>query len=121
MLGDATDEDILRGTAIAEATNWARDTVNEPAGARPPAALAELAKQRAEAAGLTVEILDEQQLAKGMNGILGVGQGSRNPPRFLILRYEPAGATAHVGAIGRGDHLRLGRPVPGSRLSRWRP
>src|SRR5207245_3269921 len=38
----------------------------------------------------------------GMNGILGVGQGSRNPPRLLILRYEPEGATAHIGAVGKG-------------------
>ena len=103
VLGDATAEQIHRGTVIAEATNWARDTVNEPAGARPPIEFAELAKTRAEAAGLSVEILDEQQLAeKGMNGILGVGQGSRNPPRFLILRYGPEGATRHVGAIGKG-------------------
>jgi leucyl aminopeptidase len=103
VLGDATESDISRGTATAEATNWARDTVNEPAGARPPAEFAELARERAEAAGLTAEVLDEHQLAeRGMNGILGVGQGSRNPPRLLILRYEPEGATAHVGAIGKG-------------------
>jgi leucyl aminopeptidase len=103
VLGDATEADIRRGTTTAEATNWARDTINEPAGARPPAEFAELAKARAEAAGLTAEILDEHQLAaKGMNGILGVGQGSRNPPRLLILRYEPEGATAHIGAVGKG-------------------
>jgi leucyl aminopeptidase len=103
VLGDATEEDIQRGTTTAGATNWARDTVNEPAGARPPAEFAELAKERAEAAGLTAEVLDENQLAeRGMNGILGVGQGSRNPPRLLILRYEPEGATAHIGAIGKG-------------------
>jgi leucyl aminopeptidase len=103
VLGDATEADIQRGTTTAEATNWARDTINEPAGARPPAEFAELAKERAEAAGLTAEILDETQLAeKGMNGILGVGQGSRNPPRLLILRYEPEGATAHIGAVGKG-------------------
>jgi leucyl aminopeptidase len=103
VLGDATEADIRRGTTTAEATNWARDTINEPAGARPPAEFAELAKDRAEAAGLTAEVLDETQLAeKGMNGILGVGQGSRNPPRLLILRYEPEGATAHIGAVGKG-------------------
>ena len=103
VLGDATDEEIKRATTIAEATNWARDTINEPAGTRPPAEFAELAKERAEAAGVAVETLDEHQLAeKGMNGILGVGQGSRNPPRLLVLRYEPEGATAHIGAVGKG-------------------
>jgi leucyl aminopeptidase len=59
--------------------------------------------QRAEAAGLSAEVLDEDELAaRGMNGILGVGQGSRNPPRLLILRYEPAGAAGHLGAVGKG-------------------
>ncbi len=103
LLGDATDDDLTRGQAIAEATNWARDTVNEPAGARPPAEFADLARARAEGAGLTAEILDEKALAeRSMNGILGVGQGSRNPPRLLILRYDPPGATAYVGAVGKG-------------------
>jgi leucyl aminopeptidase len=103
VLGDATDADIARGRTIAEATNWARDVVNEPAGSRSPAEFAELARARAEDAGLGVEILDEHELAaRGMNGILGVGQGSRNPPRLLVLRYEPPGAEGFLGAVGKG-------------------
>jgi len=103
LLGDATDADLSRGGVIANATNWARDIVNEPAGARPPAEFAQLARERAVAAGLKVEILDEADLAvRGMNGILGVGQGSKHPPRLLVLRYEPDGADGFVGAVGKG-------------------
>ncbi|MGH2717808.1 MAG: leucyl aminopeptidase family protein, partial [Actinomycetota bacterium] len=99
----ATDDDLHRGTAIADAVIWARDLINEPAGGRGPATFAELARQRAEAAGLSVEVLDEAELTRrGMNGILGVGQGSKFPPRLLILRYEPEGAMGFVGAIGKG-------------------
>ena len=103
VLGGATASDVERAQAIASATNWARDTINEPAGSRPPAEFVELARARAEAAGLGIEVLDEADLAqRGMNGILGVGQGSRNPPRLLVLRYNPEGATGHVGAVGKG-------------------
>jgi leucyl aminopeptidase len=99
----ASPEDLRRGQVIAEATNWARDLVNEPAGGRGPAVFAERSRQRAEAAGLRVEVLDEAELARrGMNGILGVGQGSRVPPRLLVLHYEPEGAAGHVAAVGKG-------------------
>ncbi|HWD09202.1 MAG TPA: leucyl aminopeptidase [Actinomycetota bacterium] len=103
IAGPATDADLRRGETIANAVNWARDIVNEPAGGRGPDTFAELARQRAGAAGLHAEILDETELARrGMNGILGVGQGSRFPPRLLILRYEPEGAAGFVGAVGKG-------------------
>ena len=103
VVGDATDADLHRGQVIAEAAAWARDTINEPAGSRPPAEFANLARQRAEAAGIQAEILDEAALVeRGMGGILGVGQGSMHPPRLLVLRYEPPGATAHIGAVGKG-------------------
>ena len=103
VLGEATDEDLRRGQVIAQATNWARDIINEPAGARGPATFASLAATRAEAAGLRVEILDETELeARGMHGILGVGQASKSPPRLLLLHYEPPGAHGFVGAVGKG-------------------
>lgn len=100
---NARDNDLRRGTAIAEGVNWARDLVGQPAGERPPALFAQQAAQRATAAGLRVEILDEEELARrGMHGILGVGQGSKFPPRLLLLYYEPEGATGFLGAIGKG-------------------
>ncbi|MGH2705044.1 MAG: leucyl aminopeptidase [Actinomycetota bacterium] len=104
LLGNASDGEIRRGEARAGATNWARDLVNEPAGARGPAEFAEAAAEHARMAGLEAEILDEAALAeRGMFGILGVGQGSARPPRLLVLRYEPEGAAAgFVGLVGKG-------------------
>jgi leucyl aminopeptidase len=103
LLGGASEDEIRRATIVADATIWARDLVNEPAGFRGPSRFAERAKERAEAAGLEVEILDEKAMAaKGMNGVLGVGQGAATPPRFLILRYEPEGAKGFLGLIGKG-------------------
>ena len=103
ILGPAREEDLRRGQIIAEATNWARDIINEPAGSRSPDTFAQQAAVRAKAAGLRVEILDEAELAaQGMNGILSVGQGSKFPPRLLVLHYEPPDAQGFVAAIGKG-------------------
>ena len=98
-----SDREADRGRLLAEAVNWARDVVNEPGGVRGPAGFADLAAKRAEAAGLTADILGEKELKKqGMNGILTVGQGSSSPPRFLTIRYSPRGAKGLLGIIGKG-------------------
>lgn len=92
-----------RGRAVAESVAWARDVVNEPAGARGPAGFAQIAVKRAEKVGLKAEVLDEKELRKrGMNGILSVGQGSTSPPRLLLLTYAPRGAKGFLGVIGKG-------------------
>ncbi len=94
---------IERGRVLAETAALCRDLVNTPPGDLPPATLAAVAKKQAEALGLTVEVLDEKALAKGgYGGILGVGQGSRNPPRLTRVAYRPAKATAHVALVGKG-------------------
>jgi leucyl aminopeptidase len=94
---------LERGVRIAEAVAWARDLINEPAGAKSPEDIAKLARTLGRANGLTVKVLAGEQLARErMGGVLGVGQGSERPPRFLRLAYEPRGARATVGFIGKG-------------------
>ena len=47
----------------------------------------------AKAEGLTCKVWTEAELKKrGFGGILGVGQGSVNPPRLIELTYTGAGA-----------------------------
>jgi leucyl aminopeptidase len=92
-----------RGRVLAETAALCRDLVNTPPGDLPPATLAAHAKAAADAAGLTVEILDEKALAKGgFGGILGVGRGSGNPPRLTRVAYTPPKAKAHVALVGKG-------------------
>ncbi|MCA1840805.1 MAG: leucyl aminopeptidase [Actinomycetota bacterium] len=99
----ASNAEIATGVAMADATAWARDLVNEPPSDRSPEAFAERVADRAKGTGVKVEILTEKNMAeRGMNGILTVGRGSVNPPRFVTLTYEPKGAKAFVGAIGKG-------------------
>lgn len=93
------------GRIVGEAVNAARVLVNEPGNLLTPARLAEQAAALAAVDGVSVDILDEHQLKqKGMGLLLGVGQGSAEPPRMLVARYEPQGAPADVtlGLVGKG-------------------
>jgi leucyl aminopeptidase len=93
-----------RGTVIARAVVWARDLVNEPAGTLTPSALADQARQAAEVGGLSIDVLDEVAIAnEGLGGLMGVAQGSDQPPRLIRLTYEPTGrARGTVVLVGKG-------------------
>lgn len=95
--------DLAHALVVADAVALARDFVNTPPSHLFPGEFAERAKHVASAAGLTVEILDEQALADGgYGGIVGVGQGSSRPPRLVRVTYAPAGAEKKVALVGKG-------------------
>jgi leucyl aminopeptidase len=99
----ALERALAAGRARADATNLARDLVNEPANNLHPADLAAAAARALDGRGVTVTVKDEHQLAaEGFGGIVGVGQGAANPPRLVELRYEPEGARARVVLVGKG-------------------
>jgi leucyl aminopeptidase len=86
-----------------DATLLVRDLVNTPPQDKRPPALAERVAALFADTAVTVRVLDEQDLAEGgYGGILAVGQGSSAPPRLVELRWSPAGASAHVGLVGKG-------------------
>jgi leucyl aminopeptidase len=92
-----------RGARIAQAVAWARDLINEPAAAKSPADVVDLAKVVARASGLKVKVFAGEQLVRErMGGVLGVGKGSDRPPRFLRLEYAPAGARGTLALVGKG-------------------
>jgi leucyl aminopeptidase len=90
--------------AVATAVATARDFVNTPPNALYPDEFAKRAKAFGEAAGLTVDVLDEKALAKGgYGGIIGVGQGSSRPPRLVRLSYKSGKRKApKVALVGKG-------------------
>ncbi|MEV4209180.1 leucyl aminopeptidase [Nocardia salmonicida] len=93
--------ELLRAQLVAEAIATARDFVNTPPSALYPAEFADRARVLAEAAGLEVEVLDENALAAaGYGGIIGVGQGSSRPPRLVRITY--AGGPKKVALVGKG-------------------
>ena len=103
VVSGASEAVIGRAVAGAEATTLARDLVNEPASTLTPAVLGDKAKEIADAAGIDCTVLNEQQLAaEGFGGILGVGKGSQEPPRFIRFHYRPPSAREKVALIGKG-------------------
>ncbi len=95
---------VRRAQIIAEAQNYARDLANEPANRLTPALLARRAQEMAGERGLEFESMDEERMRQiGMGALLGVAQGSAEPPAFIILRYKPeqASGAAHLGIVGK--------------------
>ncbi|MEO6822691.1 MAG: leucyl aminopeptidase [Candidatus Nanopelagicales bacterium] len=107
LVPDAKDADskaaLSRAQVIGAAVNLSRDLINTPSSAMTPSDLAAAATSAAEGLPLDVEILDEAALrAGGYGGIIGVGQGSANPPRLIRLAYRPEEARAHLALVGKG-------------------
>jgi leucyl aminopeptidase len=103
LLGPALE----RGTVIAESQNLTRDLVNEPANKLVPSALEEAARSMAAEAGLEYEALDREAMAAlGMGALLGVAQGSDNPPYLIVIKYRPSLLAGPAGAAGE-NHLAL--------------
>ena len=61
----------------------ARDLVNHPANIMTPTRMAEAARDVANAVGLELDIIDRDRMrAHGMGALLGVAQGSAEPPQL---------------------------------------
>jgi leucyl aminopeptidase len=96
---------VERGRILGESQNFARDLANQPANLLTPLKLAEAARQVGETFGLSCEVLDREAMGKlGMGALLGVAQGSAEPPCLIVLRYWPAveGSPIHLGLVGKG-------------------
>jgi leucyl aminopeptidase len=87
---------VANGVIIGRAQSYARTLANRPANVVSPANLAAIAKELAAASkNLSCTVFDEKQLAaNGMGGILAVGSGSQNKPRFIVLKYSPRSSAA---------------------------
>ncbi len=96
------------GRKTASAANFARDIVNEPGNVVTPEYLSEIAKDISAGTKIKCEIFNEKEIVKkGMNAFYGVGQGSKNPPRFIHLTYRPENKSKNkkikkIAIIGKG-------------------
>jgi len=99
------DEALERGRIIGEAQNFAREVANEPPNQLTPIAMAARARAMAEQFGLACEVLDQDHMKQlGMGALLGVAQGSAEPPVLILLRYTPESGrkSPHLGLVGKG-------------------
>src|SRR5579863_2115065 len=104
--GAEVERSFERGRILAECQNFSRDLANEPANLMTPMLLADRARSMAAEAGLECEVLDQDRMRQlGMGSLLGVAQGSAEPPALIIVRYKPANApksSDHLGLVGKG-------------------
>ena len=99
---DAISTGVKIGSIIANSVNFARDLVNQPANFLPPAALANAAQQLASRVGLKCEVHDVDWIrAQGMGALLGVTQGTTQPPKFIVLEHTGAPGDPLV-FVGKG-------------------
>jgi leucyl aminopeptidase len=99
------EEAVAQGRIVAEAQNYTRALVNEPGNRLTPAKVADAARAMASEYGLGYEEMDRAAMERlGMGALLGVAQGSAQPPVFIVIRYAPPqpASRAHLGLVGKG-------------------
>ena len=98
-------DDALRQAAVlAEAGNRVRAWVATPSNRLTPTRLADEAVRLYEGTGLEVEVLTRADLERErMGALLGVAQGSEEPPVMVVVRYDggrPDGP--RLALVGKG-------------------
>lgn len=105
VAGPDAERGAAAGAVVGRGVLLARDLANQPGNALVPAQLAERAEEVAKRFGMAVTVLDPDELsAQGFGGILGVGQGSANPPRFVVMEHgaQHRGNAATICLVGKG-------------------
>ena len=101
----AISRGVKDGAVIANAVCTARDFANMPPAYLTARHFAEKAQEIAAQTGLDITVYNKEQLIQmGCGGIIGVNQGSIEPPRMVKLSYNPKGAgkKQHVVLVGKG-------------------
>jgi leucyl aminopeptidase len=109
LLGGGFDAQAIergaeRGRVLGEAINFARRLAITPANDMTPTHLAGEATKAAHDAGIEIEVFDEARIAsEGMGSFLSVAQGSVQPPKFIVLRYNgDPGDSSLLALVGKG-------------------
>ncbi len=99
---------LQRAQVIAQYTHLVRDLINTPPSHLTPDTFSKKISGAVKALGgssasLKVSVLNEKQLKSGgYGGIIGVGQGSANPPRLLHVKYTPKKSLRTFAFVGKG-------------------
>ncbi len=95
---------LRRGMIVGTYANVCRDIANTSGGDMTPKGLGERAKMALKGTKAKVTVLDEKAIKKlKMGGLLGVGQGATDKPRFIIIEYKNGKKSdAPVVFVGKG-------------------
>ncbi len=93
-----------RAVATVTGVELAKEWANRPANHATPMLLAGAARALGKLSGIKCEVLGPTQVAKlGMGSFMAVAQGSEQPLRFIVLRYDGAAKTkAPTVLVGKG-------------------
>lgn len=94
---------VRRGEEIACTQIRIMDLMNAPSNKKSPQSLADWATDSGEKFGYSVTVWNEKQCeAEGLEALLAVSLGSKNPPRFIQLEYKHPSANEKIGLVGKG-------------------
>ena len=93
VIAKVSASEIEEIVVLSEATNFAKDLVNEPVSFLNATQLGEEAKKIAKKAGFKIEVLSKSKIETlKMGGLLAVNKGSIDQPTFSILEWKPTKA-----------------------------
>ena len=102
---DLTDDEVVELSVVVDAVYSARTLVNEPHSFLDTNQMAKEVKVLSEQSGFKLEVLEKRQIESlKMGGVLAVNKGSKIPPRFMILTWEPENAknVKPIVLVGKG-------------------
>lgn len=100
----AIEKAFRKGKTIGEGVNATRTLANTPGGDMTPSTLADAAIAAAEGLPIALTVIDESGMETlGMGAILGVGKGSHNKPKFIVMEYMAGVPTEKpIVLVGKG-------------------
>ena len=89
---------------MVQGIEFAKEWANRPANHATPTMLAKAAVALAKAGAMSCEVLGPKEVAKlGMGSFIAVAQGSAEPLRFIVLKYQGgAKSEAPTVLVGKG-------------------
>jgi leucyl aminopeptidase len=102
--GDDVAATVAEAQVLASATNQVRTWVTTPSNRLTPTELAAQAERLFQGTGLEVEVLRKADLERlGMGALLGVAQGSEEPPVMICVRWDGGRpGQPRLGLVGKG-------------------
>jgi len=92
-----------QGSISAQAACKARDMANEPGNNWTPKHFAEYSLKIAKRHGLVRKVLGKSEIARlKMGGLLGVNQGTSEPPKLVTLEYRTGRDVPCLLLVGKG-------------------
>jgi len=122
---EGTEQAWQAEAALAEGVCFTRELVTEPANTIFPESFVERCVERTSGTGLSLRVLDEEEMRRlGMGALLGVAQGSSRPPRMLVMEWNGGKEGERpVAFVGKGVTFDSGgisiKPAAGMEDMKW--